>query len=64
MVFEKAGISTIAVRRLICRDCPAKRSEFKILWITIFKKDQCSKCKCIIELKIKLKDEKCPLGKW
>lgn len=40
----------------ICKGCPFLT---KIVGI-----DQCEKCSCLISLKAKLKDEKCPEGKW
>lgn len=41
-------------RMVICRACP----------LFIEKTGQCSKCLCIMELKTKLAEAECPVGKW
>jgi len=41
-------------RMLVCLDCP------KLLKIT----KQCKECGCFMQLKTKLKNATCPLGKW
>lgn len=54
-LFDKSKYVTAAeqLRRLnICAICPAKRVGV------------CTKCGCVINLKTKLKTEKCPLNKW
>lgn len=43
-------------RREICKDC-----QFKETFAGI---EYCGKCGCVIESKIKVKQEKCVIGKW
>lgn len=40
----------------ICYDCPA-------IFFTLGKR-RCKHCSCFVELKTKVYDEKCPIGKW
>lgn len=60
---ENAALSKIAdvaddkladQRLNICKECP--------FYISLT--HQCKKCGCIMNLKTKLKDAKCPVGKW
>ena len=51
---QKELINKLSKDRLaICRDCPS----FNKLRI-------CNECKCIMPLKVKIPNAKCPLGKW
>jgi len=40
----------------ICQKCPQNYWLKKTLW--------CSICKCFIPAKARVKEEKCPIGKW
>lgn len=52
---EKYAEEETAKNRLsICMECP------ELIQIT----NQCKKCGCLMNLKTKLKDSVCPLGKW
>lgn len=42
------------MRMMICSDCPKFRRKTKT----------CMECNCIMPLKTKLANAKCPLGKW
>lgn len=54
-VREPDVISSLSETRMsLCRDC-----EHFILKQTI-----CSKCGCLMSLKVKLKRSRCPIGKW
>lgn len=43
-----------STRFSLCRDCP------ELLPIT----HQCKQCGCFMKMKVKLKEAKCPIGKW
>jgi hypothetical protein len=43
----------VAQRRALCEACEHKKPV-----------GLCGKCLCIIHLKTKWKDQKCPIGKW
>lgn len=45
-------------RKQICDSCEYKKEEFKTL-IQI-----CSKCGCVIEAKIRISSQSCPINKW
>ena len=50
----KEQINKLSKERMdICKQCP-QLSDLKI----------CKKCKCVMPLKVKLVQAKCPLGKW
>lgn len=49
------ALSTISEKRLeICKECP------RLIKFT----NQCKECGCLMNLKVKLADASCPLGKW
>ena len=50
----KADDTTVSVRMSHCNSCPEYIQTTK----------QCKKCLCIMPLKTKLLDAKCPLGHW
>ncbi len=55
----------VVLRNSICDSCQFKRGNFKLFGITIFKRvSQCRVCKCSLYAKTRLKDTKCPKGKW
>lgn len=62
--FKQASEEIKKHRRDICNLCPHIRAKFKILGITLFNRNQCTKCWCIIKAKTSLKIEKCPIEKW
>ena len=45
---------TASTRMQICEQCPS------LIKLT----NQCKECGCVMTLKVKLKEAKCPLGKW
>ena len=45
-------------RILVCNRCPEQKFNRLAL------QNQCKICKCLTDLKAKLKDESCPIGKW
>ncbi len=49
----------------ICVQCPHSRENFELAGITL-KEDalQCTKCKCYMKMKTKLKLAKCPINEW
>ena len=50
----REGINRMAEERMtICRSCP----HFNDMGL-------CKKCKCIMRLKSKIPNAKCPVGKW
>jgi hypothetical protein len=52
--YEKSDDDLFETRLGICKECPVFRKATK----------QCKACGCIMTLKAKLKDAKCPIGKW
>lgn len=50
------AVSLSETRQKICSECIYKTQ--------LFAQDFCSKCKCLIPLKTKLKSASCPVGKW
>lgn len=52
-VDQYVSTNTEIERKEICKACPK-------LMVT----RQCGECLCFIDFKTKLKQEKCPLGKW
>lgn len=51
---EYTDNKTATERYQICSQCPELTEHTK----------QCKKCLCFMVLKTKLKDAKCPIGKW
>jgi len=49
-----ATTKVVQERMLVCTSCP------EYIELT----SQCKKCGCIMQLKTKLKEATCPLGKW
>jgi hypothetical protein len=49
-------------RMTICRQCPEIRTHRVPVTRAII--EQCSVCKCFLDLKTKLENQHCPLGKW
>lgn len=45
-------------RRAICQNCEHRKEQ------TITTVEYCGKCGCIISAKTKIKNAKCPIGKW
>ena len=54
---DKASPERVAEREAICGKC-----EHAIVRLGVFQ--QCNICKCATAMKIRLKGEKCPVGKW
>lgn len=50
---DKASEETIGHRRAICHDCD-QRTRW---WV-------CKKCDCVLEAKMRVASEECPLRKW
>ena len=45
-----------AARYEICKSCPRKTDLLKI--------EKCKECGCVLFLKVIVRNEECPLGKW
>jgi hypothetical protein len=56
MMFLIAKSETVEQRLEYCKNCDYK-SFVRFI-------PTCGKCKCIIAAKIRLANEKCPIGKW
>jgi hypothetical protein len=54
---DKASPELVAQRQAICEGC-----EHRVMRLGVF--HQCDICKCATAAKIRLKGEKCPVGKW
>lgn len=51
---ERATDEEESTRYSLCQDCP------EFIKLTT----QCKQCGCIMKMKVKLKEAKCPIGKW
>ena len=51
---EKVSDEEASKRFSICEECP------ELIKIT----KQCKQCGCFMKMKVKLKEAKCPIGKW
>jgi hypothetical protein len=51
---EKVDDAEESARYSLCQDCP------EFIKLTT----QCKQCGCIMKMKVKLKEAKCPIGKW
>lgn len=51
---ERATDAEESMRFSMCQECP------EFIKLT----SQCKQCGCVMKLKVKLKEAKCPLGKW
>ena len=49
-----ASAKTIEDRRRVCTQCVSYNEQL----------GTCKACKCLVELKIKIKQSQCPRGKW
>ena len=49
----QADAETLARRLALCRECPH-----------LTKAGVCDRCGCVMSIKAKWADQKCPLGKW
>jgi len=52
--YERSDDTTFNARLSLCTACPEFFKSTK----------QCKKCGCFMPLKAKLKEAKCPIGKW
>ena len=52
--FDKTSPKLIAKREAICSDCEH--------YLEV--KDKCLECGCFMDLKRKIKNQSCPVGKW
>lgn len=52
--YERSTDAEFASRLSICDSCPEFLKYTK----------QCKKCGCVMPMKAKLKDAKCPIGSW
>ncbi len=50
------GIKEYTDRLAICKSCPYMKKKLTGSY--------CELCGCIIKIKAKMPDEKCPVGKW
>jgi len=57
MRIERASDATIAARETTCDGC--EHLDRSLLGIR-----RCSHCKCALAAKIRIKSERCPIGKW
>lgn len=51
-----ASKETLEARHIICSSCEYKTS--------ILGLEQCGKCGCVLNVKLRLKNTFCPIGKW
>lgn len=61
-IFNIDSDDTIIKDRLtMCSNCPNKNPLVKIGNSTLY---NCNLCKCIIQSKVRVKEEHCPINKW
>ena len=61
-IFTNKHIEELSKERLsICKDCPYNSLN---KYIGTNKQAYCTICTCVLELKTRVPDEECPLGKW
>lgn len=60
MGLRQAQVGVIEARRVICRQCPHATP----CPVMKDRKCLCTQCGCLLVAKTRLRDERCPLGKW